>query len=37
MPRWGGHLVRMKECRSAFEIVTGKPTGERDLGRPRLY
>ena len=25
----------MKECRSAFKILTGKPTGERPLGRPR--
>ena len=25
----------MKEVRSAFEILTGKPTGKRILGRPR--
>ena len=25
----------MKEGRSAFKILTGKPTGERSLGRPR--
>ena len=25
----------MKEDRSAFKIVTGKPTGKRHLGRPR--
>jgi hypothetical protein len=25
----------MDECRSAFKIVTGKPTGKRNLGRPR--
>ena len=25
----------MEECRSAFKIVTGKPTGKRPLGRPR--
>ena len=25
----------MEEGRSAFKIVTGKPTGERLLGRPR--
>ena len=27
--------VRMEEGRSAFEILTGKPTGKRHLGRPR--
>ena len=32
--RWAGHLARMEECRSAFEILTGKPTGKRPLGRP---
>ena len=25
----------MKEGRSAFKILTGKPTGKRPLGRPR--
>ena len=25
----------MKESRSAFKILTGKPTGKRPLGRPR--
>ena len=25
----------MEEGRSAFKILTGKPTGERPLGRPR--
>ena len=30
-----GHVARMKEGRSAFKIVTGKPTGKRPLGRPR--
>ena len=33
--RWAGHVVRMEEGRSAFKIVTGKPTGKRPLGRPR--
>jgi len=33
--RWGGHVVRMDEGRSAFKILTGKPTGKRPLGRPR--
>ena len=25
----------MKQGRSAFKILTGKPTGKRPLGRPR--
>ena len=25
----------MEEARSAFKILTGKPTGKRPLGRPR--
>ena len=33
--RWAGHVVRMEEGRSAFKILTGKPTGKRPLGRPR--
>ena len=33
--RWAGHLARMEEGRSAFRILTGKPTGKRPLGRPR--
>ena len=33
--RWAGHVAKMKEGRSAFKIVTGKPTGKRLLGRPR--
>ena len=33
--RWAGHVARMEECRSAFKILTGKPTGKRPLGRPR--
>ena len=31
--RWAGHVARMEEGRSAFKILTGKPTGT--LGRPR--
>jgi hypothetical protein len=34
--RWAGHLVRMKESRSAFKILTGKPRRMRPLGRLRL-
>ena len=33
--RWVGHVARMEEGRSAFKILTGKPTGKRPLGRPR--
>ena len=33
--RWAGHIARMEEGRSAFNILTGKPTGKRPLGRPR--
>ena len=34
--RWAGHVARMEEGRSAFKILTGKPTGKIPLGRPRL-
>ena len=33
--RWAGHVARMVEGRSASKILTGKPTGKRQLGRPR--
>ena len=33
--RWTGHVAKMEESRSAFKILTGKPTGKRPLGRPR--
>ena len=33
--RWAGNVPRMEESRSAFKILTGKPTGKRSLGRPR--
>ena len=32
---WPGHVARMEEGRSAFKILTGKPTGKRPLGRPK--
>ena len=32
--RWAGHVATI-EGRSAFKILTGKPTGKRPLGRPR--
>ena len=33
--RWAGHVARMEEGRSAYKILTGKPTGKRPLGSPR--
>ena len=33
--RWAGYVTRMEESRSAFKILTGKPTEKRPLGRPR--
>ena len=33
--RWAGHVARMEEGRSAFKMLTVKPTGKRPLGRPR--
>ena len=32
--RWAGHIARMEEGRSAFKMLTGKPTGKRPLGCP---
>ena len=31
-----GHAARIEENRTAFKISTGKPTGRKPLGRPRL-
>ena len=33
--RWAGPVARMEEGRSAFKVLTGKPTAKRLLGRPR--
>ena len=33
--RWACNVARMEESRSAFKILTDKPTGKRPLGRPR--
>ena len=33
--RWPGHVARMKEGRSAFKMLTGKPAGKMPLGRSR--
>jgi hypothetical protein len=34
--RWADHVARMEEGRSTFKMLTGKPTGNIPLGRPRL-
>ena len=33
--RWAGHVARIEEGRSAFKIITGKPTGRGPLERSR--
>jgi hypothetical protein len=33
---WANNLARLKEGRSPFKILTGKPTGKRSSGRPTL-
>jgi hypothetical protein len=33
--RWGGHVARTGERRSAYGVLVGKPEGRRPLGRPR--
>ena len=33
--RWGSHLTRKEEGRSAMKDLTGKPIGKRPLGRPK--
>ena len=33
--RWARHVARREEDRSAFKILTGKPTGKGHLGRLR--
>ena len=30
------YVARMEESRSSFKMLTGKPTGKKSLGRPRL-
>ena len=34
--RWAGHVARMRERRSVYRVLVGKPEGKRPLGRPRL-
>jgi hypothetical protein len=33
--KWGGHVERMEEDRSAFKILTDKSAGNGSLGRSR--
>ena len=33
--RWAGHVARLEDGRSAFEILTGKPISKRPLERLR--
>ena len=33
--RWGGHIARLEEGRTDFNILLGKHTGKRLLGTPR--
>ena len=32
--RWEGHVARVGERRSVYEVLVGKPEGKRPLGRP---
>ena len=34
--RWAGHLIRIEESRSPFQILTVKPTRKKPIGRHRL-
>ena len=34
--RWAGRVVRMEEGRSAFKILTDKPTGKGQIGRAHV-
>jgi hypothetical protein len=33
--RLAGHVARVREKRTAYRILVGKPEGNRPLGRPR--
>ena len=33
--KWAGHVARMEEGRSVFQILTGTPRGKRLLGMSR--
>ena len=30
-----GHVARIEECRNAYKMLAGKPTGKTPLRRPR--
>jgi hypothetical protein len=32
--RWAGHVARMREGRSVYRVLVGKPEERRPLGRP---
>jgi hypothetical protein len=32
--RWAGHVARMREGRSGYRVLVGKPEGKRPLGDP---
>ena len=33
--RWAGHVVRIEYGKDAFKILTGTPTGKKNLEKPR--
>jgi hypothetical protein len=32
---WAGHVAHLREIRSTYKILIGKPEGKRPFGRPR--
>ena len=34
---WAGHVARMEEGRSAFKILTGKPTGNNNIASCAIW
>jgi len=35
--RWAGHVARMREKRSVYRVLVGKPEGKRPFGRPGVH
>jgi hypothetical protein len=33
--KWARHVARMEAKRNVYRVLTGKPEGKRQLGRPR--
>jgi hypothetical protein len=33
--KWAGHVERMGKMKNAYNILLGKPEGNRPLGRPK--